>query len=164
MLGAAVERGDPITTARLLQQGADVDTKCPNPQDLKKSWPALLRACYLGHAEVVRLLERAVDLGSTPAVSPVSPPAASIVATSEAHDDSDVSVASDDGTLGEAWGADTLVAVYEVSCGFHQVRYEAGEDPDEKLRRAMVGRRPDAEIEAIIAARRCKPGETSGRD
>ena len=56
---AAVERGDPVTAKRLLKQGADVDTKCPNPKDLRTSWPALLRACYLGHSEVVDVLLQA---------------------------------------------------------------------------------------------------------
>ena len=65
------------------------------------------------------------------------------------------SIRSDDG-IGEPWGAGTLVALYEVSGGYHQIRYEAGEDPDETLRRVLAGTRPDAEIEGIIAERKLR--------
>ena len=44
----------------------------------------------------------------------------------------------------------------EVSGGYHQIRYEAGEDPDETLRRVLAGTRPDVEIEGIIAERKLR--------
>ena len=53
---AAIERNDLRTTRRLLERGADINTRCPNPRDHKASWYALLRAAYLGHAEIVRVL------------------------------------------------------------------------------------------------------------